>query len=52
MLGFYLQEILSNIIAFERGDALRIIQKYGGVKPARIGKIQRQKVEGYKKSDK
>jgi len=34
----------------ERGDALRIIQKYGGVKPARISKIQRQKVDSYKKA--
>jgi len=34
----------------ERGDALRIIQKYGGVEPARISKIQRQKVDGYKKA--
>ena len=34
----------------ERGDALRIIQKYGGVKPARISKIQRQKVDDYKKA--
>lgn len=32
----------------ERGDALRIIQKYGGVKPATISKIQRQKKEDYK----
>jgi len=32
----------------ERGDALRIIQKYGGVKPAVISKIQRQKKEDYK----
>ena len=32
----------------ERGDALRIIQKYGGVEPARISKIQRQKVADYK----
>jgi len=34
--------------AVERGDALRIVQKYGGIEPARISKIQRQKVEGYK----
>jgi len=34
----------------ERGDALRIIQKYGGVKAARISKIQRQKIDGYKKA--
>jgi ATP-dependent exoDNAse (exonuclease V) alpha subunit len=27
----------------ERGDALRIIQKFGGIKPASISKIQRQK---------
>lgn len=32
----------------ERGDALRIIQKYGGVEPARISKIQRQQVDSYK----
>ncbi|MFK7979275.1 MAG: MobF family relaxase [Saprospiraceae bacterium] len=32
----------------ERGDAFRIIQKYGGVKPAIISKIQRQKKEDYK----
>ena len=36
--------------AVERGDALRIIQKYGGVKPARISKIQRQRVDSYKKA--
>lgn len=34
----------------ERGDALRIIQKYGGVKPARIRKIQRQKPDDYRKA--
>jgi ATP-dependent exoDNAse (exonuclease V) alpha subunit len=34
--------------AVERGDALRIIQKYGGVEPARINEIQRQKITGYK----
>ena len=32
----------------ERGDALRIIQKYGGIKPARISKIRRQQVDGYR----
>lgn len=32
----------------ERGDALRIIEKYGGVKPARINKIQRQKKDSYR----
>lgn len=32
----------------ERGDALRIIQEYGGVKAARISKIQRQQVNDYK----
>lgn len=32
----------------ERGDALRIIQKFGGVKPARISKIQRQKNADYR----
>lgn len=34
----------------ERGDALRIIQKYGGVEPARISKIQRQKPDDYRKA--
>ena len=32
----------------ERGDALRIIQKFGGVKPAEISKIQRQKNTDYR----
>lgn len=32
----------------ERGDALRIIQKFGGVKPAEISKIQRQKNMDYR----
>lgn len=32
----------------ERGDALRIIQKYGGIQPARINKIQRQKIDDYR----
>ena len=36
--------------AVERGDALRIIQQYGGVQAAKISKIQRQKVDGYKKA--
>lgn len=34
----------------ERGDALRIIQEFGGIKPATISKIQRQKVEDYRKA--
>jgi conjugative relaxase-like TrwC/TraI family protein len=32
----------------ERGDALRIIQKFGGIKPASISKIQRQKNADYR----
>ncbi|MEZ4991928.1 MAG: MobF family relaxase [Saprospiraceae bacterium] len=32
----------------ERGDALRIIEKFGGVKPATISKIQRQKNTDYR----
>ncbi|MCB0846266.1 MAG: AAA family ATPase, partial [Bacteroidetes bacterium] len=34
----------------ERGDALRIIQEFGGIKPARISKIQRQKNDQYRKA--
>lgn len=34
----------------ERGDALRIIQEFGGIKPATISKIQRQKVQDYRKA--
>jgi conjugative relaxase-like TrwC/TraI family protein len=34
--------------AVERGDALRIIQKFGGVKPVEISKIQRQKHTDYR----
>lgn len=34
----------------ERGDSLRIIQQYGGVKPAYIKKIQRQKNANYKQA--
>ena len=34
----------------ERGDALRVIQKYGGIKPVRISKIQRQKKDNYKQA--
>ena len=34
--------------AVERGDVLRIIQEYGGVKSAKISKIQRQKNEDYR----
>lgn len=29
-----------------RGDALRIIQEFGGIEPARISKIQRQRIHG------
>jgi conjugative relaxase-like TrwC/TraI family protein len=36
--------------AVERGDALRIIQQFGGVKPSTISKIQRQKVDDYRKA--
>lgn len=32
----------------ERGDALRTIEKFGGITPARISKIQRQKNEDYR----
>lgn len=32
----------------ERGDALRIMQRFGGVKPASISKIQRQKNGDYR----
>ena len=32
----------------ERGDSLRIIQQFGGVKPSIISKIQRQKVDAYR----
>ena len=34
----------------ERGDALRIIEKFGGIKPARISKIQRQKNVDYREA--
>lgn len=34
--------------AVERGDALRNIQKYGGIRPAVISKIQRQKNSDYR----
>jgi len=34
--------------AVERGDALRIIQQFGGIKPATISKIQRQKNAHYR----
>lgn len=34
----------------ERGDALQIIQEYGGVQPAYLTKIQRQKSENYKEA--
>lgn len=36
--------------AVERGDALRILEKFGGIKPATINKIQRQKQDNYKKA--
>ncbi|MEM7373774.1 MAG: MobF family relaxase [Bacteroidota bacterium] len=32
----------------ERGDALRILETFGGIKPARISKIQRQKNNEYR----
>jgi len=34
----------------QRGDALRIIQEQGGIKPITVSKIQRQKNEGYKQA--
>lgn len=34
----------------ERGDALRIMQKYGGLKAAQVREIQRQKPADYKKA--
>lgn len=34
----------------ERGDALRIMQKYGGLKAAQVREIQRQKPVDYKKA--
>jgi conjugative relaxase-like TrwC/TraI family protein len=34
--------------AVERGDALRIIEQYGGVKACRINQIQRQKTDDYR----
>lgn len=34
--------------AVERGDAFRVMQEYGGMKPALISKIQRQKTADYK----
>lgn len=34
----------------ERGDAYRILQKYGGVEPANINKIQRQKRDDYREA--
>ena len=36
--------------AVERGDALRIIQEFGGVKPAYISTIRRQQNEDYKQA--
>lgn len=33
-----------------RGDALRILQKFGGVKPAHLGTIRRQQKEEYKEA--
>ena len=37
-------------ISVERGDAMRIIEKYGEVKPASISKNQRQKNDKYRKA--
>jgi len=41
--------------AVARGDALRVIEEFGGIEPARISKIQRQKIhgneKGFKKED-
>lgn len=34
--------------SIERGDALRIIEQFGGIKPATISKIQRQKNTAYR----
>lgn len=34
----------------ERGDALRIMKQYGGIKPAEVREIQRQKQADYKKA--
>jgi len=34
----------------ERGDAYRILQKYGGIEPANINKIQRQKRDDYREA--
>lgn len=34
----------------ERGDALRVIQKYAGISPITVSKIQRQKNNDYKKA--
>ncbi len=34
----------------ERGDALRVLKKFGGVKPAYINNIQRQKKEVYREA--
>ncbi len=34
----------------ERGDALRILEQYGGIKPAVISKIQRQKNTDYREA--
>jgi len=36
--------------AVERGDALRILQKFGGIQPAYITKIQRQKTDNYREA--
>lgn len=36
--------------SIERGDALRIVEEFGGIKPARISKIQRQKNNPYRKA--
>ncbi|MEM8527986.1 MAG: MobF family relaxase [Bacteroidota bacterium] len=36
--------------AVERGDALRLMQKYADIQPAYISKIQRQQVDNYKQA--
>jgi ATP-dependent exoDNAse (exonuclease V) alpha subunit len=34
----------------QRGDALRIVEQYGGIKPITVNKIQRQKNQDYKEA--
>jgi hypothetical protein len=48
MPGFLLTGDIKQHASVERGDALRIIQKFGGIKPASISKIQRQKNADYR----